>query len=212
MSTNLKKPDARIDFPATSRNREPILELFKRILPSYGTILEIASGSGQHITYFAKNIDALTWQPSDADPNILPSIAAWTKSQNLEEKILPPLLIDTRMPNWHIKDSETLSAIIIINLVHIAPWNVITSLFKQAENLLKSDSLLYFYGPYKINNLHTSTSNEKFDQALKCQNIEWGVRNLDDLITLATFHNFRLMETVPMPANNRSVIFKKNIS
>ena len=211
MNNNFKKTDARVDFPATNRNREPILKLLKQILPSEGTVLEIASGSGQHITYFAKHIDGLKWQPSDADPNILSSIAAWTTTQNLKNKILPPLLIDTRMANWRLKDLETLSAIIIINLAHIAPWNVVTSLFKNAEKILKSNSLLYFYGPYKINNLHTSPSNEQFDHALKFKNAEWGVRNLEDLVALANFHNFKLIKTVSMPANNLSIIFKKNI-
>ena len=202
--------DYRLNYPATIRNRQIILGVLERILPKSGTVLEIASGSGQHINYFANQIDQLQWQPSDIDSSVFRSILAWTKHQKLEDRVLPPICIDAQTDSWPISKVYDLSAILAINLVHISPWRATTSIFRNADNYLTSEKILFFYGPYKINGHHTAESNETFDKSLKSQNIEWGVRDLDDMIELGQVHNFRVVETIKMPANNLAIVFNKN--
>ena len=202
--------DHRLNYPAAIRNREAILELLERILPQSGTVLEIASGSGQHITYFAKQMDKLQWQPSDIDSSVFNSILAWTKHQKVEKRVLRPINIDAQLDIWPINKIYDLSAILTINMVHISPWKATTNLFKNAAKYLTSEKTLFFYGPYKVNGHHTAASNEAFDKSLQSQNIEWGVRNLDDMIDLGQTNNFKVAETIKMPANNLAIIFNKN--
>ncbi len=201
--------DPRLDYPATGRNRDAILDVLARVLPTAGTMLEIASGSGQHVSYFARHLPALRWQPSDPNAGMFPSIQAWVNHEAVSKTVNPPLNIDARADIWPVGRINDLNAVLSINMIHIAPWEACLGLLKNAGRILKADGVLYLYGPFKVGGQHTAPSNAAFDQSLQQQNAGWGVRNLDEVAELALNEGFQLAESVRMPANNLSVIFKR---
>lgn len=198
-------PDARRFEPATARNREPILAVLKRVLPAAGTVLEIASGTGEHAAYFARHFPALAWQPSDADPDNLASIAAWAAASGAAN-LRPPLALDVGAADWGIAG---VAAVVCINMIHIAPWAATEALMAGAARRLAQGGPLYLYGAYKRGGRHTTPSNAAFDAALGRRNPAWGVRDLDDVVRLAAEHGFELAEVAEMPANNLSVVFRR---
>jgi hypothetical protein len=210
MHTN---PEQKQFAPATQRNREPILEVLQQILPPSGTILEIASGTGEHAVFFAPPLAPRKWLPSDPNPLLRDSITAWIaecKSDNL----YPPLDIDAQLPVWTV-EKETFTdspivAIVNINMIHISPWSACLGLMSGAGRILPPGGILYLYGPYKQNGQHTAPSNAAFDESLRSQNPEWGVRNLEDVVEAAKAENLILQKVYQMPANNLSVVFKRN--
>ena len=203
--------DNRLFFPATKRNRESIGELLSRILPREGSILEIGSGSGEHGVVFQKRFPEITWQSSDPELIYRNSISAWIEYHELNLKMPQPLMIDVEKTPWQIPSELLLSlkGIISINMIHIASWNCTKSLFRESGKLLKNGQFLMLYGPFKIGNQHISQSNYLFDSSLKMQNKEWGIRDLKEVSEEATKYGFIKEETIPMPANNLSVIYRK---
>jgi SAM-dependent methyltransferase len=189
--------------PATARNREPILAVLRNILPPSGLILEIASGTGEHVRFFAENLPHLDWQPGDPDPDALASIAAWSEGV---PNIRPPLQLDASALDWPIARAD---ASLCINMVHISPWAATEGLFAGAARLLPPGAPLYLYGPYRRDGVPTEPSNEAFDQSLKARNPEWGLRRVEDVIALATRTGLGFERLVEMPANNLSVIFRR---
>jgi SAM-dependent methyltransferase len=190
--------------PASARNREPIREVLARELPPRGTVLEIASGSGEHAIHFARAFPALTWQPSDASERALASIAAWRAEAALPN-LQPPLSLDVTASTWPVAHAD---AIICINLLHISPWDAALGLFAGAARLLSPGALLYLYGPFRFGGAFTSPSNADFDHSLRDRDPHWGVRDVDDLVAVARSHGLTLRDTVAMPANNHSLLFR----
>ncbi len=201
----MRPSDQRLFAPATARNREPILAVLRRVLPGQGLVLEVASGSGEHAAHFAAALPALHWQPSDPDARSLASIAAHRDATALPN-LLPPLTLDAQAADWPVAHAD---AIMCINMIHIAPWRVAEGLMAGAARILPPGGVLYLYGPYKIDGGHTADSNRDFDAWLRAQDPAWGVRDLRDVTDLAARHGFALVETVPMPANNLSVVFRR---
>jgi len=199
--------DDRLFSPSASRNRDPILQVLRQLLPKSGCILEIASGSGEHITWFASHLPGLTWQPSDPDAAGRASIAAHTAAQKLEN-VLPPLAIDTTNPG--VPDIACV-AMTCCNMIHISPWAATEGLFALADSLLPGGSGLYLYGPFKRDRVHTAPSNATFDADLRRRNPDWGIRDMADLTALGERHGLTLTETIPMPANNFSLWFQKAV-
>lgn len=198
--------------PATQRNREVILEVLLEVLPAKGTILEIASGTGEHAVFFAPHLKPRRWLPSDPNPLARDSVAAWMEDAgcgNLDS----PIEIDASMPIWLVetdaKPQTPITAMVNINMIHISPWLSCLGLMAGANRILTAGGILYMYGPYKINGQHTAPSNEAFDASLRSQNPEWGIRDLDQVIAAAKAENLNFLKTVQMPANNLSVIFEK---
>ena len=198
--------DTRKYAPATQRNREPILEVLLRILPARGNILEIASGTGQHGAFFAPHLSPRQWIPSDVDPQCLRSIQAWRNCLGADN-LYPPLEIDAEWEVWPIEAEMSIGAIVNINMIHIAPWSACLGLLRGASSILPPGGILYLYGPYQQGE-NTAPSNLAFDKSLRNQNPEWGVRDLDEVVTAARTRGFNLLETVSMPANNFSLIFE----
>ncbi len=196
--------DARLYHAHVARNREPILEVLKRVLPPRVLVLEVASGSGEHAAYFAKALPGLSWQPTDADPRALASIAAHRAAADAAN-LLAPLPLDVTAEEWPVERAD---ALVCVNMIHITPWAASEGLMAGARRLLRAGGVVYLYGPYRIDGRHTAPSNQNFDAWLRGQNAEWGVRDLGDVTALAARHGFTLAETVPMPANNLSVIFR----
>ncbi|OJX79576.1 DUF938 domain-containing protein [Magnetospirillum sp. 64-120] len=194
------------DYPATSRNKGPILDVLRRWLPPEGVVLEIASGSGQHASWFASQMPGLTWQPSDADAACLPSIDAWGQESDAAHRIRPALHLDVAALPWPL---QPVDAVFCANMIHIAPWTAAQALAQGAGLALRAQGLLVLYGPFKIDGRHTAPSNQDFDDDLRRRNPLWGVRDLADFGALAQQAGLDHVETVPMPANNLCVIWRK---
>ncbi len=202
--------DARQYAPATLRNREPILQVLLQVLPPQGTVLEIASGTGEHAVFFAPHLHPRQWLPSDPNPVARQSIVAWQKycpSDNLHS----PLALDVQNLDWssdrHLPN-QAIQAIVNINMIHIAAWSACLGLMSGARKILPAGGILYLYGPFKQGGNHTADSNADFDASLRSQNPEWGVRDLEAVVSVAEAENFSLLKIQPMPANNLSVIFQ----
>jgi Protein of unknown function (DUF938) len=205
MSWKMGSSDERLYAPATERNREAILSVLKSILPMQGKVLEIASGTGEHITFWAPYFPNITWQPSDPDPMHLASIEGWI-AQLPAANILPPIQIDVTNQTWSI---DSVEVILCVNMIHIAPWEACLGLLQGAQSLLSKGGLLYLYGPFKQQGKHTAPSNETFDLSLRAQDPSWGVRDLEAVIDSAQKHDLHAQQVIPMPANNLSVVFCK---
>jgi hypothetical protein len=197
--------DDRLYYPATQRNRDAILDVLRGVLPPSGIVLEIASGSGEHVAHFAQALPHLTFQPSDPDAEALRSIAAWTTEQRLAN-IRPPVMLDASSEQWPV---TTADAILCINMIHISPWPATLGLLHGAARILPTGAPLYLYGPYIRGGVVTAPSNEAFDASLKTRNPEWGLRHLDDVAAAARDAGFSAPTVTPMPANNLSVVFRK---
>ncbi len=216
--------DARQYAPATQRNREAILEVLLQVLPPTGTVLEVSSGTGEHAVFFAPQLIRHKWIPSDPNPLARASIAAW-REYCPADNLYPPIALDVCDPVWAIEQKERpeslqsidlkrdpIVAIVNINMIHIAPWSACLGLLAGAGRILPPSGILYLYGPFKQGGTHTAASNAAFDQSLQAQNPEWGVRDLDDVVTIAQKHHLSLIQTYTMPANNLSVIFQIQMS
>lgn len=199
-------PDPRLYAPAVARNREPILAVLRRVLPAAGLVLEVASGSGEHAAFFAAALPGVSWQPSDPDPRARASVAAFLDA-GAPPNLLPPLALDAAAGEWPIAHAM---AVVCINMIHIAPWSACEGLMAGAARVLPPGGVLYLYGPYKEEGRHTAPSNEAFDADLRARDASWGVRDLGEVMALAHRHNFAHQETVIMPANNRSVVFRRD--
>lgn len=188
---------------AAERNKEPILNVLAPALPAMGTVLEVASGTGQHIAHFAASLPRLTWQPSEPVFALHTSIRAWTEGLL---NVRPPLAIDVTEEHWGVARAD---AVLAINMIHITPWEATTGLLDGAERLLEPGGLLFFYGPFSEAGLHISTSNAVFDKDLRARDPAWGVRDLEDVAAAARARGFRLETVTALPANNRAVLFRR---
>jgi len=192
--------------PAAERNRQPILDVLRRVLPPAGLVLEVASGTGQHVLFFSEHLPALQWQPTDTSSDALRSIGAWV-DEAARENLLPPLELDVRWPDWPV---TTADALMCINMIHISPWETTDALFRGASELLTGGSHLITYGPYRLHGAHTAPSNAAFDESLRSRNARWGIRDIDELTELGSRTGFTLQERVDMPANNMTLVWTRS--
>jgi len=198
--------DARRHAPATERNRTAIVEVLRDVLPAEGCVLELASGSGEHAVWFARQLPGLTFQPGDPDPVNRASIAAWIAHAGAAN-VMPPITLDATQPDWLLPSRP--AAILCINMVHIAPWAATLGLLRGASAVLPAGGLLYLYGPFRREGAHTSESNAMFDAVLRRGNASWGVRDLEAVTDAAQAAGFDVPTAIAMPANNLSVIFRR---
>ncbi len=194
-----------MDYPATGRNREPILRVLREVLAPGARVLELASGSGQHAAFLAPRLDVAFWQPSDPSPEARASIDAWSAEAPLVRRALdldvlgewPPLCVD---------------GVVCINMVHISSWSCTLALLDGASSRLAPAGVLYLYGPYRREGTPTAESNEAFDRSLRSRDPEWGLRGVEDLTGEAVLRGLRFDRLVEMPANNLSLVFVKEKS
>jgi hypothetical protein len=203
--------DPRQYAPAAARNTGPICEILGRCLPASGTILEVGSGTGQHIVAFAAAHPELGWQPSDPEAELRASIVAWTAAMGLAN-VRAPLDLDVMAERWERKLDSPLAGIVCSNLLHIAPWAACEGLMTGAGAMLGPGASLYLYGPFKRGGLHTAPSNAAFDRMLRAHDPAWGLRDLEAVVDCAEAYGLGLVETVPMPANNLSLILRRRRS
>lgn len=207
----MKILDARQHAPATVRNRDAILKVLEDWLPrEQGTVLEIASGTGEHGVYFAPRLLHSHWLSSDVDEGRLSSIQAWQVAEPCQ-RLLPPCHLDVTEQRWPIEDGvePPIHAIFCANMIHIAPLGALHGLLGGAARVLKPKGRLILYGPFSTRFGHTAPSNAAFDKSLRAQNPDWGIRMLDDVVMMALERRLVHKKTVPMPANNLSLIFEK---
>ncbi len=197
--------DDRLYRPATQRNKEPILEVLRSVLPERGLLLEVASGSGEHAVFFAGHFPGLEWRPTDPDEASRNSIAAWTASEGVQN-VRAPLNLDVTRAQWPIDTADTM---LCVNMIHIAPWEATKGLMRGAGRVLGSGAPLILYGPYKRGDRPLEPGNVSFDERLRGEDPSWGLRELDDVAALADVNGFDLERMVEMPANNLTVIFRK---
>ena len=195
-------------YPSTLRNRVFIANVLALFLPEKGHILETASGTGEHLHFFSEEFPSLYWQPSDKSSALFWAICERSKNK---KNIKGPISIDLTSNSFKLKKKE-FDAVLNINMIHIAPWEACIGLFKLASEIVRSNGFVYLYGPFKVAGVHTSASNNRFDVSLKQRNVAWGVRNIEDVVSLAKGYGFPRFEIHDMPANNKSVIFRKTDS
>jgi Protein of unknown function (DUF938) len=197
--------DHRQYAPAAVRNRDFILDVLRDVLPMTGVILEIASGSGEHVVHFARHFPSLVFQPSDPEPEALLSVAAWVKAAQATN-VRAPIVLDASQSPWPIASAD---GIICINMVHISPWDATVGLITGAAATLPPGSPLYLYGPYRRKGFATTPSNQAFDQNLRDRNPTWGLRDLEAVAAVAQSVGFSVPSVTEMPANNLSVVFSR---
>lgn len=197
--------------PAAERNRQPILEVLRRVLPAQGEALEIASGTGQHIAWFAAGLHGWIWQPSDAQTDGFSSIAWWCAEAGARN-VAHPVVIDVMAPRWPSVGEEfgvRFDAIYCANMLHISPWPTCAALMLGASRYLAASGVLITYGPYLERDVPTSQGNLDFDVSLRETNPAWGIRALDDVTQQASIAGLRLSARIQMPANNLLLVFKR---
>ncbi|MDP1999040.1 MAG: DUF938 domain-containing protein [Rhodoferax sp.] len=197
--------------PAADRNREPILQALRLILPPQGLALEIASGTGQHVAHFAAGLPGWVWQPSDAQADAFDSITGWC-AQMGAGRVKPPILLNVMASPWPGDNSpfaQQFDAIYCANMLHISPWATCAALMQGAARHLTPAGLLLVYGPFLEAGQPTSPGNQDFDQSLRQRDPDWGIRQLDDVTREAHHVGLRLRQRLPMPANNLLLVFHR---
>ena len=202
------------DFsPAADRNKQPILDVLRQVLPGRGSALEIASGTGQHVAWFAAGLPQWSWQPTDAQPGAFDSIAAWAVQQDVTN-VRAPLLLDVMAARWLPEDAR-FDAIYCANMLHIAPWATCAALMRGSARHLattgKSGGVLITYGPYLEDGVPTSPGNLAFDQSLRERNPTWGIRRREDVEAQAAKTGLKLLARHAMPASNLLLVWGRAV-
>lgn len=198
-------PEGALTSPAAMRNRDPILAVLRPLLPGAGTVLELASGTGEHAVHLARHLPGVMVQPSDPSADARRSIAAWATASGLPN-LLPPLAIDALDADWAV---GRVAVVLAINMVHISPWAASAGLMAGAARHLDDGGLLYLYGPFREIGVGLVPSNLAFDADLKARNPAWGLRGVEDMAALAAGHGLTLEGRCEMPANNLSLWFRR---
>jgi SAM-dependent methyltransferase len=197
--------DARLFAPAVARNRDPLLAVLRPRLPRAGLVLEIASGTGEHLAALAALTPDLAFQPTDPDPAARASADAWARHL-AAGNMRPALPLDAAAPEtWPVAAAD---AILCVNMIHIAPWAATLGLLRGAARLLPPGAPLFLYGPFRRGGAHTAPSNAAFDESLRARDPAWGVRDLEAVAAAA--EGFGPPELIPMPANNLTVVFRRS--
>ena len=197
--------------PAAERNKQAILDVLRTVLPGRGTALEIASGTGQHVAWFGAALRSWIWQPTDADPEALPAIAAWSADAGLTN-VRAPVLLDVMAARWPASGppfTEPFDAVYCANMLHIAPWPCCAALMRGAARHLALDGLLVIYGPFFEKDVDPAPGNLSFDASLRERNPQWGVRRLEEVTAQANGVGLRLRDRHQMPANNLLLVFSR---
>jgi cyclopropane fatty-acyl-phospholipid synthase-like methyltransferase len=193
--------------PAVARNREPLLEMLRVLLPTTATVLELSSGSGEHAHFFSEQLPQITWRPSDLDDEALASIAAFQSDG--PANMAAPVRLDALDADWGTA-AEDINALVCINMIHIAPWACCKGLMAGAERHLPPGGALILYGPYRFDGAFTAPSNEKFDAWLRDRDPSWGVRDVSEVTQLANDHQLDRQAIHEMPANNHILLFRRH--
>jgi SAM-dependent methyltransferase len=188
---------------AAERNRGAVADVLSTLLDGDARVLEIGSGTGQHAAYFTERMPRLYWQPSDARPEALASIAAY-RDDATSHGFLPPLLLDVQAAVW---PRGPFDAVFSANVIHIAPWPVCVALVHGAARVLRPLGKLLFYGPFRFHGVLSPESNVAFDARLHTEDPRWGIRDVAELTAVARAVGFGEPSVHAMPANNHVLCF-----
>lgn len=191
--------------PAAERNQAPILEALRRVLPAHARVLELGSGTGQHVAHFTASVPGWSWQPTDPKPDALSSIEAY-REDTTSPGFLAPVALDARDASWL---PGPFDAVFAANVIHISPWAVCEALVSGASRVLREGGVLVLYGPFRFSGAFTSESNAAFDARLRSDDPAWGVRDVDDVRRVALAAGFTEPEVIAMPANNHVLVFRR---
>lgn len=197
--------DARLVSTSAERNCAVICEVLSDILPQSGTVLEIGSGTGQHVAHLARYLPNLTFQPTNHDADKSSSITAWCNETGVSN-VKKPLVFNLLAETCPVGKAD---AVMSINVIHIAPWPATLRLLKFASSLLSAGAPLFFYGPFHRKGQQSVESNLRFDKWLHAQNPASGIRNLDEITGHAHTLGFNDPQIITMPSNNLSVTYTK---
>ncbi len=205
--------DGRFNAPSFHRNRKPYEAVLQRYLAGEGAVLEIGSGTGQHVTAYGLAFPDIDWWPSDPNPDHRKSVSAWVKHLGLGN-VRAPINLDASLPDWRLEDygqvPETgFAAVYCMNVIHISPWPVACGLLSGAGRHLRSGGHFFLYGPFKRNGEHTAASNAEFDRSLRSRDESWGIRDMGDVVSQAEDSGLDLVEAVEMPSNNFTLVFQR---
>lgn len=190
--------------PACERNREPILEGLKTCFSDRKHVLEVGAGTGQHAVFFAKAMPWLTWQTADLPEN-LPGIRQW-----LDEAALPNLPPPVELAAAGPWPKGPYDAVFSANTLHIMSWADVEKLFAGLNVVMARDAVLAIYGPFNYAGNFTSDSNAKFDVWLKQRSPASGIRDFEAVNALAESIGLKLTADHAMPANNRTLVWKRD--
>lgn len=196
--------DKRIDYPATQRNKDVILPILRRVFPSEGLVLEVASGTGQHGVYFAEQL-GLSWQPTDLNPEHRDSVDAWAEHLGATH-VRPALPLDVLEETWPVAHAD---AVFCANMIHIAPAACTGGLMRGVGRVLSAGAPFVLYGPFLEEDVPTAPSNLRFDASLRERDPSWGIRWRHEVEALAEKHGLHLEERIAMPANNLTLVFRR---
>lgn len=189
---------------ACERNREPILDVLRSAFADARSVLEIGSGTGQHAVYFAAALPHLTWQTADL-PIQHPGIMAWIAESGLKN-LRAPLALDLTRPDW---PAGPVDAAFTANTLHIVSWASVRRMFEGVARLLSPDGVFCVYGPFNYAGRFTADSNARFDAMLRARDPDSGIRGFEDVCALAAGVGLQLEADHPMPANNRTLVWRK---
>lgn len=209
LETRHKAHDGRRYSPSTARNRDVLRTVLLNFTSPHAQVLEIASGTGEHGAHVVSAAPEIVWHYSDIDPASFDSQRAWAE-QTGADKFQGPYLIDASLNDWGAAEvAAPFDTIVAINMIHIAPFSAAEGLFAGAARLLSENGILFLYGPYRRKG-EMAESNARFDADLKRRHSDWGVRDLEnDIVPLAHKNGLSLHHVEEMPANNLSVIFRR---
>lgn len=191
--------------PAFERNREPIAAALTEALAGCARVLEVGSGSGQHAAWFAARFPGITWFPTEL-PEFLPSIEAWRAESGLVN-VEPARVLDVFAADWPDVGAD---AVVTLNTLHIVSWPGVEAIVSKAAALLPADGVLYVYGPFRYASRALEPSNENFDQWLRARDAQSGIRLFEDVDALAREGGLSFEKDLAMPANNRSIWWRKS--
>lgn len=195
---------------AGGRNREPILGVLKNKLPKDPErVLEMASGSGMHINFFAPHFEHLHFHPTDRDIEVFDNIKKLA-GEHGNDNIADPVHLDLTDTNtwFNPGPQKSFAAIFCINIFQVAPISIADGMMNCASKLLKDDGFLLIYGPFQHEGKFSTDSNKEFHDTLSSIGVsEWGLKDIADLKKAAHDHGMELKEIIDMPSNNFSLIF-----
>jgi cyclopropane fatty-acyl-phospholipid synthase-like methyltransferase len=194
---------------AWERNRDPILQVFKTFFPEAGDVLELASGSGSHINYFARHFSDITFQPSDCDVNVFETIRS-NRARAGNTNVADPLRIDLTEPDNWPKEERLYDVIFAINVFHLAPISAADGFAEIAARVLKPEGIAAIYGPFKVDGSFTTASNHAFDRSLRAASVPgWGLKDVRDVEKAMHNRGIALKQQLDLPANNFMLVFQK---
>jgi SAM-dependent methyltransferase len=199
--------------PSADRNKHPILEVLLQLLPPHGVALEIASGTGQHVQWFAKHMPLWSWQPTEVHRGALYNIevrVAEAELDNVQEAVqlnvcTEPWFADAAM-------DAGFDLVLCINMLHIAPWDACPALMRGAAKYLKPSGKLVTYGPYFEAGVEPTQSNIEFDQSLRAHDASWGIRQRAEVEKEAEAAGLKLAQRHELPANNLLLVWERSVA